>query len=260
MNPTNLILGGATGIGGALQGHFNRKLSRENTDKTILANKEMAEYAYRKDQEQWNRANAYNTPSSQMQRYKEAGLNPNMIYGSGTASAGNTATALPKYQAPRQEYNYKTGYDIPGTLSQFANFAQQKVNIDLVREQTNTQVLENELRSGRIQSQLTEAQNRARESGSMADLKHLQSMEAGWRAYSGLTMQKALAEVQKSQYQAKTAGSEASIAAWRKKLADQGMSINDPLWMRQILDKGESVLDFIKKGRNSQHFIPYVPY
>lgn len=37
-------------------------------------------------------ANQYNSPSAQMQRFKEAGLNPNLIYGQG--NAGNT-TALP---------------------------------------------------------------------------------------------------------------------------------------------------------------------
>ena len=28
----------------------------------------------------WNRLNAYNNPAQQMQRFKEAGLNPNLIY------------------------------------------------------------------------------------------------------------------------------------------------------------------------------------
>jgi hypothetical protein len=31
--------------------------------------------------EDWNRVNLYNAPKQQMQRYKEAGLNPNLIYG-----------------------------------------------------------------------------------------------------------------------------------------------------------------------------------
>lgn len=29
----------------------------------------------------WDKQNKYNSPSQQMQRYKEAGLNPNLIYG-----------------------------------------------------------------------------------------------------------------------------------------------------------------------------------
>ena len=33
--------------------------------------------------EDWNRQNAYNSPLQQMQRLREAGLNPNLVYGSG---------------------------------------------------------------------------------------------------------------------------------------------------------------------------------
>jgi hypothetical protein len=34
----------------------------------------------------WNRQNAYNDPSAQMARLKSAGLNPNMVYGGGSAT------------------------------------------------------------------------------------------------------------------------------------------------------------------------------
>lgn len=43
----------------------------------------------RQQQEQWNATNEYNTPLAQRQRLMEAGLNPNLIYGSGTVA--NTA-------------------------------------------------------------------------------------------------------------------------------------------------------------------------
>lgn len=41
--------------------------------------------------------NAYNTPTEQMRRYQAAGLNPNLIYGSGSGSSGNQ-TSLGDYQ------------------------------------------------------------------------------------------------------------------------------------------------------------------
>ena len=37
--------------------------------------------------DQWNRENDYNTPLAQGQRYKEAGLNPDLLYGSENLSA-----------------------------------------------------------------------------------------------------------------------------------------------------------------------------
>ena len=39
--------------------------------------------------DQWNRENAYNSPSSQMVRYKQAGLNPDLIYGQQNLSAAS---------------------------------------------------------------------------------------------------------------------------------------------------------------------------
>lgn len=63
----------------------------------------------------WNLQNAYNTPAAQMQRLKEAGLNPNLVYGGGNAAT----TAQPiqganagswKPEAPRFEGNPMASY------------------------------------------------------------------------------------------------------------------------------------------------------
>ena len=40
----------------------------------------------------WSLANDYNSPVSQMERLKLAGLNPNLVYGSGSV-AGNTTSS-----------------------------------------------------------------------------------------------------------------------------------------------------------------------
>jgi hypothetical protein len=47
----------------------------------------------------WKMQNEYNSPQAQMQRFQEAGLNPNLIYGQG--SAGNATNA--PYQTSRVE-------------------------------------------------------------------------------------------------------------------------------------------------------------
>lgn len=111
----------------------NRNVSRENTDKTIKANLDLAKYAYSTDKEMWNLQNEYNTPQNQMQRFKEAGLNPNMIYGQG--SAGN-ATQMPKFNAPRQEYNYQP-LQLPKAISMFQDFKLKQAQIDNVQEVVN---------------------------------------------------------------------------------------------------------------------------
>lgn len=111
--------GGSSGVGAAAltglvslganiyDSYQNRKVARENTDKTIRAQKEEAELAYQRSVEMWNRQNAYNTPQAQMARFTEAGLNPHLIYGSG-GNSGNAS--MPQgYQPPKQEYEYISG-------------------------------------------------------------------------------------------------------------------------------------------------------
>lgn len=61
-----------------------------------VGNLKLAEYQYSKDLEMWNMQNEYNSPKSQMQRYIDAGMNPNLVASQG--SSGN-ATQLPKYNA-----------------------------------------------------------------------------------------------------------------------------------------------------------------
>lgn len=56
------------------------------------ANMELAKYQNEWNEYMWNKQNEYNTPKNQMARYLEAGLNPNLIYGSGSASAGNSSS------------------------------------------------------------------------------------------------------------------------------------------------------------------------
>ena len=52
------------------------------------------------DLEQWHRQNRYNHPLAQMERLIDAGLNPNLIYGTSPGSAVGNAGALPAGQAP----------------------------------------------------------------------------------------------------------------------------------------------------------------
>tara|TARA_R110002073_G_scaffold99906_2_gene227844 strand:+ start:612 stop:1388 length:777 start_codon:yes stop_codon:yes gene_type:complete len=54
----------------------------------------------------WNMQNEYNSPTSQMQRLREAGLNPNMLYGGPTGTAaGNAEKIAPAKAAPVQFNN-----------------------------------------------------------------------------------------------------------------------------------------------------------
>lgn len=120
-------------VGQAIQSRINRKQSVENQQRTILANKQMAEYAYSKDLEMWNRQNQYNNPANQMQRLKDAGINPVLAYGKDIG--GLTSGQMPKYNAPRIDYNAQPR-NVVGVLSQFQDFTMKNAQIDNIKEQT----------------------------------------------------------------------------------------------------------------------------
>ena len=91
------IFNGAMGYLGQKQANeTNLRIARETNE----ANRQLAQYEWNKNLEMWNLQNMYNSPASQMQRFKQAGLNPNLIYGQG--NAGN-ATTLPRYSAPTMQ-------------------------------------------------------------------------------------------------------------------------------------------------------------
>lgn len=62
--------------------------------------RQMSEYEWSKNLEMWNLQNQYNSPASQMARFKAAGLNPNLIYSQG--NPGN-ASSMPSYQSPTSQ-------------------------------------------------------------------------------------------------------------------------------------------------------------
>ena len=67
----------------------------------------------------WNKQNQYNLPANQMQRYRDAGLNPNLIYGQGTP--GNAEKVQP-YTRPTGKASFSLN-----PLNELAQYADIKV-------------------------------------------------------------------------------------------------------------------------------------
>lgn len=84
MEPISLgaaaIMGGSALLGQGATAYAQGRMNK----KTRQWNEKM--YAMQRGHalEDWNMQNKYNAPAQQMQRLKEAGLNPNMVYGKGT--------------------------------------------------------------------------------------------------------------------------------------------------------------------------------
>nr|QJB19966.1 MAG: DNA pilot protein [Microvirus sp.] len=97
-------------------------------------NKSMAEYAYSKDLEMWNRSNDYNAPKNQMQRFQDAGLNKNLVYSQG--NPGNAAVSMPKYQDVRGNVNAPE-FKAPNLQDAYQNSQIFVKQLDLLEKQIN---------------------------------------------------------------------------------------------------------------------------
>lgn len=93
---------GAAGLGQSLLTEMNNKRSQNFT-------REMYDLQRTHALADWNMLNEYNTPEAQMKRFKDAGLNPNLIYGQGNmsqpvrgASSGSWNPQTPNIQGAAQ--------------------------------------------------------------------------------------------------------------------------------------------------------------
>ena len=94
------FIGAAMIAGGA--GLLGNMLGFSSQQQTNADNMELAKYQWEKNLEMWHLQNQYNLPKNQMARLKSAGLNPNLVYGSGNVG-GNAASQPPQYQAPTMQ-------------------------------------------------------------------------------------------------------------------------------------------------------------
>lgn len=99
------IVGAAGSFISGIGGLFGRnkaidkqiKAQREENEKNRQYNFQLAQYQNQQNLEQWNRENAYNDPAAQMERLRNAGLNPDLMYENGTT--GLTAASSPDMTA-----------------------------------------------------------------------------------------------------------------------------------------------------------------
>lgn len=122
-----LIAGALVSAGASILGNLLNKNSVQQTNQqqqdfnTQMYNKQRADAL-----SDWDRQNQYNSPSQQMQRFKEAGLNPNLIYGqmSNAPAVRSTDMKAPDFVAPK----YDTS-KIGDTLGNYLNLQKQQVDI-----------------------------------------------------------------------------------------------------------------------------------
>jgi len=96
-----------------------------------INNRKLANNAQNFELEMWNKSNEYNSPQAQMARLKSAGLNPNLVYGSGTVS-GNSSSSRPNAHVPEYSNPITPALgamlDVIRTQAQTANTQDQTAN------------------------------------------------------------------------------------------------------------------------------------
>lgn len=93
---TGLGLGIGTAVGGIASAIGNVISAREQNAANLNIQREQNAY----NLNMWQLENMYNSPEAQMDRYKQAGLNPNLIYGSATNQHSNAPTSAPRQNIP----------------------------------------------------------------------------------------------------------------------------------------------------------------
>lgn len=113
-------------VGGIFQNHANAKLAKENREFAL---------------DMWNRENEYNLPINQVQRYRDAGLNPALL--AGQISPGNTS-APKSFDNVGRDYSYirrssemfNQAVSMVGSLMDLKTKEAQKENIEANTAQT----------------------------------------------------------------------------------------------------------------------------
>lgn len=127
--PLAPILAGAAGL---ISSGINAASTARTNRRAEAFSREMFEKQGAREIEYFDMQNRYNHPSSQMQRLQDAGLNPNLVYGSGAqqqaASISSKPAAQPTFKAPQ--------VDLTSIAQQAMFIRQAEANIERTEAET----------------------------------------------------------------------------------------------------------------------------
>lgn len=93
----------------------------------------------------WNKSNEYNDPSQQLQRYKDAGLNPNLVFGQGASSLAAQFGAPSSHNvgtSPQYGDAFKSLANAIPAMVELSNLKKQGENLDADKDLKNAQAEE----------------------------------------------------------------------------------------------------------------------
>lgn len=87
---------------------YQKKLMQQQYDYNIKA----ADHTFDNNLKAWNMENEYNLPVNQMQRFDDAGLNPQLIYGNSTTGASLSGGQASGVGLPSSSARSSSGFDV----------------------------------------------------------------------------------------------------------------------------------------------------
>lgn len=255
------FLGSVIGAGAQYAG---AKLAYKGQKEANQTNVQLAKDARNYDYQMWNEQNAYNTPQMQMQRLQEAGLNPNLVYGSG---AGQTTASSPQKAPVPQVNNEMAAFaqmNMTPMISLFQDWQVKKAQIDNLRasaEATKANTMMTNLK--RISQDYTNrklgiefpyheilTQSKMRQARSGADISSSKALqeelkEKHLQRYLPFQMKNIDLKNQLLQQQGRSARYNADLD---QQLKQYGVTTGDQLWQRLLT---MMLNPFLSKGKRS---------
>lgn len=144
-------------FGGQMMNNYiiNKQLSAQaaENEKNRQYNLKLAQMQNQWNIQQWNNENAYNSPSAQMERMKQAGLNPDMMYGGGVS--GNLAANSPQMTsgAPSSPMDWSAlgnKKTLGQTIMDSLAIEQARANVEKTKSETKGNQMTNDVREQMI--------------------------------------------------------------------------------------------------------------
>lgn len=110
------IIAGVVAIAGAIINNQQNKKQQREANKANVANQ----------QAMWEQTNEYNDPTNQMMRLQKAGLNPNLVYGSGAPYNTASNQNVPDIKTYETQNPFE---NLPQSVSDYNNVKQQQARI-----------------------------------------------------------------------------------------------------------------------------------
>lgn len=98
----------------ALNNYYSKKAAKESWDRNL---------------QMWNLENEYNHPINQMVRLRDAGLNPNLVYGTGTSTLAASSKSAPVAQQSFPQL------DILGKMNAYQDLKQKDATTENIKAQ-----------------------------------------------------------------------------------------------------------------------------